>query len=57
MTECCENCRFSKVDKENYGKTVLICRRMPPQNSYAFCKTYSYEWCGEYQANGDENGN
>ena len=59
MIERCENCRFFEAK---------MCRRYPPvfykheyENGYlhegfSWPDTLNNEWCGEWQAKGEENG-
>jgi hypothetical protein len=56
-TQLCSNCRFfcQDVDPENryyFDEKSGECRRNPPHDNFAWVRTRSYHWCGDWQAQG-----
>ena len=64
MSECCENCKFWRVESSDGHEGM--CLRFPPQPAYfvpqdetdwsvsawGFPETWADEWCGEFKPNG-----
>jgi hypothetical protein len=53
-TQLCANCRFfcQDVDPENryyFDEKSGECRRNPPHDNFAWVRTRSYHWCGDWQ--------
>jgi hypothetical protein len=60
-TQLCSNCRFfcQDVDPENryyFDEKSGECRRNPPHDNFAWVRTRSYHWCGDWQAQGSKPG-
>lgn len=51
----CANCRYfcQEIDPENrayFDDRSGECRRRPPHNNFAWCRTRLYHWCGDWEA-------